>query len=121
MQGSWELSKYLSTNNGTGNESPDKIKRVKVITYPAFTLSLYDVKTGKLTSKVIGTYTLSATKFGEYNYEERIDSSIVGTRSGQNKLFRKSVSIDEADRMIFLWTDNFITYTEIWSRVNAMK
>ncbi|MBC7566303.1 MAG: hypothetical protein H7223_04995, partial [Pedobacter sp.] len=31
MVGNWELRSYLSTNNGTGNESPDQIKRTRVI------------------------------------------------------------------------------------------
>ena len=106
--GTWELTKYLSTNNGTGNEGPDKIKRIRVMNKQDYSLCLYDVKTGKEMSKTTGTYTLQrATGQESYTYVERAAS---------NEL-QKSVSIDEADRLIFIWTDKFITYTEIWKRV----
>lgn len=117
MIGTWELSKYLSTNNGTGNESPDKIKRVKKITPSNYVLDLYDVKTGKLLSKVNGAYSLSGSEFGNSNYQEKIVSAIPSVDSSQTKPLRKLVAIDEADRMIYNWTSNFITYTEIWLRV----
>ena len=107
--GTWELTKYLSTNNGTGNEGPDKIKRIRVMNKQDYSLCLYDVKTGKEMSKTTGTYTLHrAAEQESYTYVERTAS---------NEL-QKSVSIDEADRLIFIWTDKFITYTEIWKRVN---
>lgn len=106
--GTWELTKYLSTNNGTGNEGPDKIKRIRVMNKQDYSLCLYDVKTGKEMSKTTGTYTLHrAAEQESYTYVERVAS---------NEL-QKSVSIDEADRLIFIWTDKFITYTEIWKRV----
>lgn len=106
--GTWELTKYLSTNNGTGNEGPDKIKRIRVMNKQDYSLCLYDVKTGKEMSKTTGTYTLQrAAEQESYTYVERAAS---------NEL-QKSVSIDEADRLIFIWTDKFITYTEIWKRV----
>jgi hypothetical protein len=106
--GTWELTKYLSTNNGTGNEGPDKIKRIRVMNKQDYSLCLYDVKTGKEMSKTTGTYTFQrATEQESYTYVERAAS---------NEL-QKSVSIDEADRLIFIWTDKFITYTEIWKRV----
>jgi hypothetical protein len=106
--GTWELTKYLSTNNGTGNEGPDKVKRIRVMNKQDYSLHLYEVKTGKEMSKTTGTYTLHrAAKQESYTYVERAAS---------NEL-QKSVSIDEADRLIFIWTDKFITYTEIWKRV----
>lgn len=117
MIGTWELSKYLSTNNGTGNESPDKIKRVKRITRSNYVLDLYDVKTGKLLSKVTGEYSLSGAEFGNSNYQEKVVSAIPAIDSSQIKALQKLVAIDEADRMIYTWTTNFITYTEIWLRV----
>ena len=117
MIGTWELSKYLSTNNGTGNESPDKIKRIKKITLSNYVLDLYDVKTGKLLSKVNGAYSLSGSEFGNSNYQEKIVSAIPAIDSSQTKALRKLIVIDEADRMIYTWTSNYITYTEIWLRV----
>ncbi|MBC7567232.1 MAG: hypothetical protein H7223_09740, partial [Pedobacter sp.] len=117
MVGNWELRSYLSTNNGTGNESPDQIKRTRVIAKSNYTLSLYDVKTGKFIGKMIGSYSLSDTQFGDLNYQEKAASVTPGFESFLNKVVRKSVFIDEADRMVFLWTDNYIKYTEIWSRI----
>jgi hypothetical protein len=117
MIGTWELSKYLSTNNGTGNESPDKIKRVKTVTQSNYVLNLYEVKSGKLISKVSGNYSLSGTEFGKSNYQEKVVSAIPAIDSAQIKALQKLVAIDEADRMIYTWTTNFITYTEIWLRV----
>ncbi|MFP5080581.1 hypothetical protein [Pedobacter sp. JCM 36344] len=117
MVGTWELTSYLSTNNGTGNESPDKIKRARVITKSNYILSLYDVKTGKFIGKIIGNYSLSDTQFGDLNYQEKAASVTSGFESFLSKVLRKSVFIDEADRMVFLWTDKYIKYTEIWSRV----
>lgn len=117
MIGTWELSKYLSTNNGTGNESPDKIRRVKTITQSSYVLDLYDVKSGKLISKVSGDYSLFASQSGDSNYQEKIVNSNPAVDSAQTKVLRKLVSIDEADRMIYIWTSNFIIYTEIWLRV----
>lgn len=117
MIGTWELSKYLSTNNGTGNESPDKIRRIKTLTKSGFGLDLYNVKSGKLISKVSGDYSLFAIQSGDFNYQEKIVSASPGIDSAQTKVLKKLVSIDEADRMIYTWTSNFITYTEIWLRV----
>jgi hypothetical protein len=114
--GTWELINYLSTNNGTGNEGPDKIKRIKDLKQSNYMLSLYDLKSEKLIAEVSGSYSLSATESKEFNYEEKvIDAThqLVPPRSQ----IKKSVSIDEGDRMIFIWTDNLIKYTEIWSRV----
>lgn len=118
MIGTWELSKYLSTNNGTGNESPDKIRRIKVLTQSNYVLNLYEVKSGKLISEVTGKYSLSGTEFGNSNYQEQVVSAIPAIDSSQTKPLRKLVAIDEADRMIYTWTSNFITYTEIWIRVD---
>ncbi|MEJ7557370.1 MAG: hypothetical protein WKF66_03610 [Pedobacter sp.] len=121
MVGTWELINYLSTNNGTGNESPDKIKRVKVMTLSNFSLSLYDVKSKKLSGKITGSYGLSAAKINDFTYQEKVISATPELDPTQSKLIKKSVSIDEADRMIFIWTNNFITYTEIWSRLPEEK
>jgi hypothetical protein len=121
MIGTWELTKFLSTNNGTGNESPDKIKRIKIVTPSAYSLNLFEAKTGKFTGKIAGAYSMSETKFEGSNYEEKVDSTSLDLKSLRGKVVRKFVSIDEADRMIFVWTDNFITYTEIWIRVIEKK
>jgi hypothetical protein len=116
MVGTWKLINYLSTNNSTGNESPDKIKRIKVFNQSNYTLSLYDVKSEKMIGKVTGDYRLYADKSEDRNYEEKVVSAAPKLEPSGLKT-RKSVSIDEGDRMIFIWTDNFIKYTEIWSRV----
>jgi hypothetical protein len=116
MVGTWKLINYLSTNNSTGNESPDKIKRIKVFNQSNYTLSLYDVKSERMIGKVTGDYSLYADNSEDRYYVEKVVSAAPKLEpSGLN--IRKSVSIDEGDRMIFIWTDNFIKYTEIWSRV----
>jgi hypothetical protein len=111
MLGTWELTKYLSTNNGTGNEGPDKIKRIRVMNKQDYSLCLYDAKTGKEMSKTTGTYRLHEAEEKSFIYIECATSNEV----------HKMVSIDEADRLVFIWTEKFITYTEIWQRVKAGK
>jgi hypothetical protein len=114
IQGSWELSKYLSTNNGTGNESPDKIRRTKVFKKSNYTLNLYDVKSGKKIDSLSGNYRLMDAQPKDSNYEETIVNRAIDATPTRS--LKKMVSIDEADRLIFVWTEKFITYTEIWLR-----
>lgn len=135
MIGTWELVNYLSTNNGTGNESPDKIKRTRVITPSHFTLTLYNPETGQMIGNVTGSYFLSAGRkenkgqsdgtyqtneinlMGDITAQEKAISVTQGMESLFDKTFLKSVTIDEGDRLIYTWISNDVKYTEIWTRV----
>jgi hypothetical protein len=112
MIGTWELTNYLSTNNGTGNEGPDKIKRTRVITDSHYTLTLYNPSTGQMLANATGSYQVA-----DSNYREAVISVTPGLEILLNKTIVRSVAIDEGDRLIFRWTNKDVNYTEIWSRI----
>ena len=135
MIGTWELVNYLSTNNGTGNESPDKIKRTKVITPSHFTLSLYNSTTGQMIGKVTGSYSLARigkenkgqsdgiyeakalNLIGDITVQEKATGITPGMENFSTITLAKAVTVDEGDRLIYTWISNDIKYTEIWTRV----
>ena len=112
MIGAWELINYLSTNNSTGNEGPDKIKRTRVMTDSLYTLTLYNPGTGQMLTSVTGSYQVA-----DSNYREAAISVTPGLDILLHKTIARSVSIDESDRLIFRWTNKDVNYTEIWSRI----
>jgi len=112
MIGTWELTNYLSTNNSTGNEGPDRIKRTRVITDSHYTLTLYNPGTGQMIANVTGSYQVA-----DSNYREAAISVTPGLDILLNKTIERSASIDEGDRLIFRWTNKDVNYTEIWSRI----
>ena len=112
MIGAWELTNYLSTNNSTGNEGPDKIKRTRVMTDSLYTLTLYNPGTGQMLTSVTGSYQVA-----DSNYREAAISVTPGLDILLHKTIARSVSIDESDRLIFRWTNKDVNYTEIWSRI----